>query len=183
MTVENLKSPPIINLDGPSSTPATPVIQNTAGEGGPYNSKEIDGQVTVSASASTTSTYRLVRVPTTVKIKSLNFEAEALTAGKFNLSVYYSDSTTDGTTAANQGLIVPTTGDQFFAADIDCSSAVNANEVNQSGNYKLDKRNTPLWKALALTSDPGGYFDIVAVCHTTAVTSAGKIGVRASYAN
>jgi hypothetical protein len=177
MTVENLKSTPITNLD------ATPFTQNTAGDGAPGGLQVESGFATVSAAASLTSTYQLVRVPTKARMKHLFFESEAQGAGAFDLSVYYSDSTIDGTPAALRGLIVPTTGNQFFASDINCAAAVaSVDEINESGNNPLPNRNKQLWDALGLASDPGGYFDVVAVVHTTAVTTGtGRIGVQAEY--
>lgn len=177
MTTEALKSTAITNLD------ASPIVANTAGHGAPAVLHSVDGYLTVSASMAAGSTYRLVRVPTKAIVKHLYFESQAQGAGKFNLSAYYSDSTTDGTTVANQGVIVPTTGDQFFAADIDCASAVAlADKVNQSGNYTADKRQKQLWDALGLTSDPGGFIDVVAVVHTTDVTTGtGKIYVDCQF--
>jgi hypothetical protein len=79
---------------------------------------------TVSASMAAGSTYRLVRIPTKAIVKHLFFESEAQGAGKFNLSAYYSDSDHGRHHVTNQGVIVPTTGDQFWASDIDCASAV-----------------------------------------------------------
>ncbi len=177
MSVEALKSTSITNLD------ANPVVANTAGKGAPAPQLVQSEFVTVSAAASTTSTYRLIRVPTTVKLKELILESEAMGAGAINISAYYSDSTTDGTSAANRGLIVPTTGDQFFASDIDLTSAQNNVQVmNESGNNGLANRNLPFWQALGLTADPGGFLDIVAVVHTTAITTgAAKLGLRLSY--
>lgn len=177
MAVEALKSASITNLD------ATPPSTNTGGEGAPGRLQHIGDYATVSASASVGSTYRLARVPSNAKVKAVFFEAQAMGAGKFNLSVYYSSSTVDGTQVINQGVIVPTTGDQFFAADIDCASAVSrAGYTNQSGNYPVNKRNQPLWQALGLASDPGGFFDVVAVVHTTAVTTgAAKIAAEVEY--
>ena len=178
MTTEALKSTAITNLD------ATPPTTPTAGEGAPGLVRNVSGYVTVSASMAAGSTYRLVRIPTYAKVKKVDFESEAQAAGKFNLSVYYSDSTIDGTPVGKQGVIVPTTGDQFFASDIDCASlVVQVDKTNESTNYDLSKRNQPLWKALGLTSDPGGFFDIVAVIHTTDVTTGtGKLGVSVYYA-
>jgi len=177
MTTEALKSTAITNLD------AAPVVENTAGHGAPGVIHQVDGYVTVSASMAAGSTYRLVRLPTKAIVKHLFFESEAQGAGKFNLSAYYSDSTTDGTPVANQGVIVPTTGDQFWASDIDCASAVKSlDEINESGNNGVDKRQKQLWDALGLTSDPGGYIDVVAVVHTTDVTTGtGKLGVSAFF--
>jgi len=176
MTVENLKSTSITNLD------ANPVVASTAGEGAVAVQYVQTEYVTISALASVTSTYRIMRVPTTVKLKELILESDALGGGRINISAYYSDSTTDGTAVANQGLIVPTTGDQFFASDIDLTSAQNNVQVlNESGNNTIDHRNLPLWQALALTANPGGFIDLVMVVHTTAVTNAGKVGLRLSY--
>jgi len=177
MTTEALKSTSITNLDG------SPVTANTAGKGGAGILRCVNDYVTVSSSMAAGSTYRLVRIPSNAKVKQVLFESEAQGAGAFNLSVYYSDSAVDGTQPANQGLIVPTTGDQFFASDIDCASAVVlGDKTNESGNYTLAKRNKALWDALGLTSDPGGFFDIVAVVHTTAVTTGtGKLGVCVTY--
>lgn len=177
MTTEALKSTPITNLD------ASPIVTNTAGIGAPGSLKVDSAFVTVSASMAAGSTYRLVRVPSNAIIKKIDFESEAQGAGKFNLSVYYSDSTKDGTSPANTGVIVATTGDQFFASDIDCASAVVATDkTNESGNYTLNLRNKHLWDALALTSDPGGFLDIVAVVHTTDVTTGtGRLGITVYY--
>lgn len=177
MANENLKSTAITNLD------ASPIVANTAGHGAPAGLHHIDGFLTVSASANTGSTYQLVRVKSNVIVKSVIFESEAQGAGKFQISVYYSDSTTDGTQPANQGLVVPSTGAAFFAGDTDCSSAVNATEVvNTASNYTVDKRQKQLWDALGLTTDPGGFFDIVAVVHTTAITTGtGRISVRVGF--
>jgi hypothetical protein len=177
MAVEALKSTSITNLD------ASPVVPNTAGEGAGAPQLVQSEYVTVSALASATSTYRMIRVATTVKLKELILESEAMGAGAINISVYYSDSTTDGTAVANQGVIVPTTGNQFFASDINLASAQNNVQVmNESGNNGLANRNLPFWQALGLTADPGGFFDIVAVVHTTDITTgAAKLGLRLTY--
>lgn len=158
------------------------VFPPTAGEGGPGELNHKQDWYTIPASSAAGDLYRLVRIPSSAKVKRVMLESEAQGAGKFNVSVYYSDSKTDGTQVANQGLIVPTTGNQFFASDVDCTSAVRSDVTNESGNYTLDKRNQPLWKALGLTSDPGGFFDLVAVVHTTAVTTGtGKLGIECDY--
>lgn len=172
----HLNSPAITNLD------ATPVVANTTGEGAPGYSRSVSGYATTVSADAAGSTYRLVRLPSNAKVKSVVFESAAMSAGKLNLSVYYSDSTVDSTTVANQGLIVPTTGDQFFASDIDCASAVAPIEaVNESGNNPINLREKALWDALALTSDPGGFLDIVAVCHTTGITTGALMGIRVTF--
>lgn len=166
MAVENLKSTSVTNED------ATPIVLNTAGAGAPAPLQWVDDFSTASAAASVASTYRLVRVPTTCKVKSLIFEGEAQGAGKFDIGVY----------APNGGAVVSAA---FFASAIDCAAAVAAIEsVNESGTYTLAKRNQPLWQAAGASVDPGGFYDIVATVVTTAVTTGtGRLGVRVGYAN
>jgi hypothetical protein len=174
MTTEAKKSTSITNAD------ATPVAANTIGTGAPGFLQEIGDYSTPSASMAAGSTYQLVRVPTTAKIKSIIFESAAQTAGKFDVGVYYSDSTSDGTPASLAGTAVD---QDFFASDIDCASAVTPTEiVNESGTYTIDKRGQPLWQAAGLSADPGGFFDIVATVHTTDITTGtGKFGVSVRY--
>lgn len=181
MGTSHLKSPAITNLD------ATPVVPQSTGEGSPGYLREVSGFVTAVAADAAGSTYQLVRVPTNAKVKALNLWNEAQGAGKVQIGLYYSDSTVDGTPPANQGLVVPTNGVDFFASDVDLTSDVNGvDELFQnkatSGRNNLSLINTPLWSAVGLTSDPGGYFDIVATVHTTAITTGtGRIGVTAKY--
>lgn len=176
MSVEHLKSPNITNLD------AIPRVPNTAGAGAAGEVQYNDGYATVSALASVLSTYLLTRFPSNARVKSVIFEAEAMGAGKFQLGVYYSDATNDGTSVPNQGLVVASAVD-FFASDIDCASAVTrAGYTNQNGKYTVDKRTQPIWQALGLATDPGGFFDLVATVHTTAVTTgAARIAAAIEY--
>lgn len=175
MAVDHVKSTFITNLD------ASPIVANTAGEGGPAPVKIVEGSAVGVASSSIASTYQFVRVPSNSKIKRLWFESAAQTAGKLDLGLYYA---TDGTGGHATGLLAAAAIDQdFFATDIDCASAVAiTNVTNESGTYTIDKREQPLWQAVGLTSDPGGYFDIVGTVHTTAVTTGtGRWGVRCDY--
>lgn len=176
MTTEALKSTSITNLD------ASPPVPNTAGRGAPGFIKAVNGYVTVSASMAAGSTYRLVRLPSNAVIKLLQFESEAQGAGKFQLGVYYSDSTVDGTPQT----VTPSTAIsvKLFADDIDCASAVLPGDKTfyTGGGYTLNKRDQPLWQAAGLSADPGGYLDIVATVHTTDVTTGtGKLGVMAMF--
>ena len=53
--------------------------------------------------------------------------------------------------------------------------------VSESGNYPISKRNKALWDALGLTTDPGGFMDIVAVVHTTDITTSGAFGIIVTF--
>lgn len=179
MGTSTLKSVPITNLD------ATPVVPMTTGEGSQGVLRTVEGFVTTVAADAAGSTYRLVRVPTRAILKDCIFRAEAQGAGKVQLSVYYSDSTVDGTPSGNQGIVVPSTGAGFISDDIDCASAVTAVDKLGGGaapGWNMSMHNTQLWSALGLATDPGGFFDIVAVVHTTAVTTgAARIGVSVGF--
>ncbi len=175
MAVDHVKSTYITNLD------ASPVVQPTAGEGGPAFLKSNEGYATAVASSSVDATYQLVRLPSNCKVKSILFESAAQTAGKFDLGLYYA---TDGEGGKPAALLAAAAIDQdFFASAIDCASAVVITEsVNESGTYTIDKRVQPLWQAVGLSTDPGGYFDLVATVVTTAVTTGtGVFGARVVY--
>ena len=160
----------------------------SAGSGAPSRDVVVTGFVTTVSSDLTGSTYQLVRVPSFAIIKRVQIAWAAMGAGDLDLSVYYSSSKVDGTAAANQGLVVPTTGATFFASQINCASAVSQTDEtfqNQatSGANNPSLINKRLWDALGLASDPGGFFDIVAVVDTTAITTGGgKISLNVEYA-
>lgn len=175
MAVDHVKSTYITNAD------ASPAVANTAGEGGPGPLITVEGSAVAVASSSADATYQLVRIPSNCKVKSLLFESAAQAAGKFDVGLYYA---TDGENKQPTALLAAAAIDQdFFASDVDAASAVVITEiVNESGTYTIDKRTQPIWQAVGLTSDPGGFFDIVATVHTTAVTTGtGRFGVRCVY--
>lgn len=181
MAVDHVKSTPITNLD------ASPVVPNTMGEGGPATLKEVSGYTTAVASSSVNATYQFCRIPSNAKVKSIIFESEAQTAGKLDIGLYYA---TDGVGGKPTSLLAANAINQSFfatAANVDCASAVAPVEIAcpaKGGTYTLDKRTQPIWQAVGLTSDPGGFFDIVAVVHTTAVTTGtGRLGVCVHYCN
>jgi hypothetical protein len=164
-----------------------PPTQATIGEGAAGWLQEVNGFVTTVSLDALASTYQLVRVPTTAKVKRVIFEAEAMTQGEFQLGVYYSSSTSDGTASPNAGLVVTSSGStsqvNFFSGDIDCTSAVTPVDRTYYGTAlnTLDKRNQPLWQACGLTADPKGFFDIVATCDGATVTTGARMGVTVLY--
>jgi hypothetical protein len=180
-----LKSASITTRDGATANPPANT-QVTDGAGAPGYLKSISDYVATVSGDTTTSTYKFVRVPSDAIIKKVLFSAQAMSGGKIDLSVYYSDSTQDGTAPANQGLIVPSTGAAFFSGDIDCSSAVAQTDKTfanaaSAGAYNQTLVNLPLWDALGLTSNPGGFFDIVGVCTTTAITTGAPMALQVDY--
>lgn len=179
MAVDHVKSQAITDADG--ATP--PIVSQTAGKGVGNYLKEVSGSAVAVASSSADATYQLVRLPSAAKVKEIIFESAAQGAGKFDLGVYYA---TDGRSGPNKktALLAADAIDQdLFATVIDCASDVAPTDVtNESGSYTIDKRIKPLWEAAGLSSDPGGFIDIVATVKTTAVTTGtGRLGVSVRY--
>lgn len=170
MSVDHVKSTGVSNAEN------VPVIRSTTGEGAIGYERVVDDYVTVLASSSVGATYRIVRLPTTCKVKAVILESEAQAAGKVDVGVFYPITGKTGL----PDLVANAISAAFFASAVDLASAVTpTNIINESGTNTLDKRNQPLWQAVGLTSDPGGYFDIVASVITTPVTTGtGKLGLR-----
>jgi len=174
MSVDHVKSTYITNLD------ASPAVINTAGEGGPAALKSIEGFATAVASSSINATYQFVRVPSNCKVKAVHLESAAQAQGSFDIGVYYA---TDGEGNQPTALLAAAAISQaLFASAVDLTSAVGITDVtNESGSYTIDKRVQPLWQAAGLTSDPGGYFDIVGTVTTAVTTGTGRIGLRVTF--
>jgi hypothetical protein len=183
-----LDSPSITNLD------ALPPFTPTAGEGGNGLIREVNDWVTPLSADSVGSTYRVVRIPTQAVVKQVKIWSAIATAGAADIDVAFSDSTVDGTTQTNQGLIVQVGGSDnklFGAAQSLVALAAAGVDVTFAGTYTQALKNLPMWAALAVlmnaatpgtgfTDDPGGFFDIV-VKVTTAVTTGGILAVQVDY--
>jgi hypothetical protein len=161
MGTSALKSVQVTNMD------ATPPVRTTSGQNDEGILRSVGGYVTAVASDAAGSTYRFARVPSNAVVKQVLFESEAQGAGNVSLGVYR--------TAADGGAVVDA---DLFASRIDCASlVVQGDYTNESTQYNLDERNMPLWQAAGLTTDPGGFLDIVGTVDTTAVTTGtGKLG-------
>jgi hypothetical protein len=92
------------------------------------------------------------------------------------LAVVARSRTMGSCAAASVGVVIDV---DFFASAVDFAAAVRADVTNEGGFYPMSKRNQPLWQALGLSADPGGFIDIVATCVSVAVTTGtGKLGVN-----
>lgn len=173
MAVSHVKATPVSNAD------ATPVVQNNTGVGASGHLKEVTGSLVAIASDSVDTTYRFCRVPSNAKVKQLILTSQAQGAGKIDVGAYY--PTTGPTATAD--LAANAISQAFFASAVDLASLVQPTDItNESGTYTADKWNKALWDALGLTSDPGGYIDIVGTVVTTAVTTGtGIIGLSVRF--
>lgn len=184
--VDTVKSLSITALDAVGTT--GPITANTSPNGAQFYSKLIRDYVTPTQGGlgSTSSTYKTVRVPTNCYLKKVSVVADSAidTNGAPTLAVdvgiYYSDSTTDGTPAANQGTVVSGQTSTLIAAAL--FGAATTLSISSDGKWTAVKRQQPLWQAAGLSVDPGGNFDIVVAVHTasaTAPATPGNVDVQA----
>lgn len=170
------KSTSITNLD------AVPVVPLTEGKGAAGRLKHVGdyltAPVTTGAFSYDARKNSFVRIPTNAVVKQVWIESAAQTQGTYDLGLFYSDATNDGTPVASQAAVLDA---DFFASAVVCSSAVAKTEVtNEAGFYTMAKRNQPIWQAAGLTSDPGGFFDVVAT-PTNTVTVGGVMSCEVAY--
>jgi hypothetical protein len=175
---EHLKSTAITGYD------AVPPTKPTAGFGGASPLIEVSGYVTTSAGTTTGSTFQLIRLKSNVCLKELWFESAADGGDPaYKLGLYYSDAPVGGIMDGTPPLLAGTVlDDDLFNTDIDNTSAiVPTNYINSAGDFSIVVRTTqPLWQAAGLTTDPGGYFDVVLV-GTATNTNGALLGVSARF--
>lgn len=133
--------------------------------------KEAIGEVTPATDDSATSVARLLRVPTNARISELMITSAAFTtAGNVDVGVYR--------TAEDGGAVVDA---DFFASALALTAAqVKANILNESTTNTLAKQQQPLWQALGVATDPGGYYDI-AYTITTTFNGGQQVSLQARY--
>jgi hypothetical protein len=184
MTADTVKSGSITNLD------SSPVVANTSGLSGPFLVKVARDYVAATAAglASTSSVYKAVRLPSNCYVKKVSAVADAVMDSNasptlaLNVGAYYSDSTVDGTKAANQGVLISATA-FISAATFGKNIAASPLVVTSDGNWTAVKRQQLLWAALGLSADPGGQIDVVVAVEAVAATAvAGNIDVAVEYA-
>lgn len=169
MAVSALKAAAITALD------TVPPFLPNAGVGGKGRLCHVNGFVTTVAADSIASTYRLARIPSDAIVKQVILESEAQAAGAADVGLYYSSSTKDGTQPSLQGTVLDA---DFFSTAVSLAAASRADVTNESGTNNLSLRNLPIWQAAGLTTDPGGYFDVVATLTTAITTGAARLGAE-----
>lgn len=170
----DLKSAAITALD------ATPPRRPTAGaEGGTTQLFDVVGIVGPTTHGATTGgVLRAVRVPSNAILRSIQLaQVAATTTASFDVGAYYSTGN-DGTTAANSGAVIDA---DYFATAVNTAALITWTEVMfEATTVTIDKTVVPLWSALGLSSDPGGYIDIVLVNKAT-IDGAATLAVRVQF--
>lgn len=166
MTTEAVKSVAITALD------TAPVAMQNAGRGVPGVLRYVDGSAAVTSGVTATSTYQLCRIPTNACVKSVKAWLDAGgTTITGDLGLYYSTGYEDGTKSTLAGTALSAA---LFGSAVALAAIVEPTEFSgESGTYVGAKRIQPLWQAAGLSSDPGGYFDLV--FGTTATTGSAAV--------
>ena len=184
MSADTLKSNSITDLDGTNGVLTMP-NPNDYGPGITWTQTDFVTPTT-GGLGSTSSIYKMARLPSAACIKWMDLIAGAqLDTGGASASLlvdvgaYYSDSTTDGTTIANQGTSISANcflAAHSFATTLDSVASGLAKpgdlQINALGSLNANLCGSPLWKQAGLTADPGGFIDIVVAVHTAANTAA-----------
>lgn len=185
MAADTLKSLSITNLD------LQQVQYPNTGVGASGYLKSTSDFVTPTAGglASTASIYKVLRVPTNAKVKSVimnqdvKLDTNAAPTLSWDIGLYYSDSQFDQTPPALQGTLI--SANLFAAAQLVplATGSIPLNDTAVDNAFTVQMRNQPLWQAAGLTADPGGFFDIVAAVHAVAATAnaAGNLGLEVRF--
>jgi hypothetical protein len=183
MATEALKAAGITNLD------ATPVTPNTSGEGASGLMRVATDNVASTAGVTTGSTYKMVRIPTNAKIRKVLLTCAAHGgSAAFDVSVAYSDSTTDGTQPSLQNTIVQISSadNKLFGSAVSAVSALKHSDITFQNTFTSAHKNLPLYQVLInlgttdFTADPKGFFDLV-LKSTATDTSGGNLELQVEY--
>ncbi len=182
MTTEALLSTAITNLD------ATPPVRATGGKGGHGNLRSVYGSVTPTTGYLTGSTYRFARLPSNAVVRHLLVDhTGTITTMTVDITLAYSENANDevGISAGKTGIVnsLDTTL-SLFAHSLDLSAQTAGlvyDVTNQNVALPPGSRNKELWDAAGLTSDPGGFFDILMTDRSTMSLSSAVIGMEVQY--
>lgn len=185
-----------VTSPGVTALDTVPVLRPDAGEGAPGELKSVNDYVALSTAnaASTSTKLQMLRLPSTVKLKhlfltgSVDFDSSTGAALALDVGAYYGDGPSatnvagtpvqDGTQASLAGTVISATAfrSTFTAHDVILSNS-------EVGFADPAKTKQPLWQALGLSSDPGGFIDVVVAVHTAAAgtQAAGNLGCEAQY--
>lgn len=173
MAIVNTKSTTITNRD------ATPFVLNDGRlERGVM--KVGCQSVAVGAADSATSYYPLCQIPSTAMVRSVYVTTPAgMTTLAGNIGVF---KPTIGIAGVTTGVPAFTGSGTFFAAAQTLAVAQNRVDVtNANAAYPTNLREQPIWQAIGLSADPGGFFDIGIQVTTANTGAAGRAGLEVQY--
>lgn len=163
MGVVNTKATAITNADASSRVPNSPYIER-----GQVQSSV--AKVNIAATDSNTSTYRLCRISSSMRLQALKLFFDAITGGtSFKLGIY--------DTAANGGAAVSSA---LFANALDLSGGNTQGLEVLCQNNSIANMEKRLWELLGLSADSFKDYDLVLTAVTIG-TSGGNVAALASF--
>lgn len=168
MAVVNTKSTQVSNGD------ASPPVLNPTYAGGGGVLRRLAGTVEVAAADDDTSVFRMGRVHSSWVMNSIIILNDALTSGtSYDVGLH--------DIAAAGGAVVDA---DLFGDAVDLSSARKATggvevRFDRAGS-DLPDLNKPIWELLALSVDPGKWYDLTLTANTIG-SAAGTISLIATY--
>lgn len=185
MAADTVKSASITSLDAAAQSLSAPLTEGQGAAGRVSNHSDYVA-VTTGGLASTSSTYKMVRLPTQCIIKKANLYTKSgldtSTGLAVDLGAYYSDSTQDGTPVSLQGTLISASS---FVSNVAFGQSSAGSNIDGVSNLDASLRNSQLWAQVGLSSDPGGYIDLVLAVHTvvSGTASAGNVGLNVETVN
>lgn len=164
MAVVAVKSTLITNAD------ATPVVFNSPRVDGGFERIEV-ATAEITDTNSIGSTYRMFRVPSNAVMTDLRiYSPDIGTTTIADIGLY----------AADGGAVVDA---DFFASAVSLKDgALNGTDVlHESAVFSIANSGKELWDALALTSDPGVFYDVTLTL-TAAADATGTVKLIGRYA-
>ena len=164
MAVVAVKSTLITNAD------ATPVVFNSPRVDGGFERIEV-ATAAITDTNSIGSTYRMFRVPSNAVMTDLRiYSPDIGTTTIADIGLY----------AADGGAVVDA---DFFASAVSLKDgALNGTDVlHESAVFSIANSGKELWDALALTSDPGVFYDVTLTL-TAAADATGTVKLIGRYA-
>jgi hypothetical protein len=161
----NTKSTEVTNAD---ATP--PVKTHVSVSHGRLHTKV--GTIEIAAADDAASVYRMCRVHSSWRLDEITRYNDAITSGTgFDLGLY--DITEAGGAAVD---------DDLFASGISLASEskTGVNDQFESASINIDDIEKPIWELLALSADPGKWYDL-AYTGDTPGSGAGTLSVRVRY--
>lgn len=163
MGVVNTKSTVISNSDASSRIPNSPHLAGA-------DVQSSVAKVNIAATDSNTSTYRLARLKSSMRMQSIKLLFDAITGGtSFKLGLY--DTAAAGGAAVNSNLFAN-------ALDLSGGNTLGLEVLNQNNSIaNMEKR---VWELLGLSADPFKDYDLVLTAVTIG-TSGGNVASLVSY--
>lgn len=131
------------------------------------------GIVTPAADDDDDSIHRFVRIPSCARISDVQIAAaDATTGGKYDFGVYYPEGVQSGA-VIDRNVIAEAfdlTGGPFYWSS-----------VLVVGVVTIAESALPLWQLAGLSSDPGGYLDIVGTIETVFNGGPTTVGLKVTY--